>query len=184
VLPQSSNDQNIAAPSFASLVEACYAPLFRFAMSLTRQETDAADLVQETFLKWAAKGHQLQDSRKAKGWLFTTLHRTFLEGQRRGQRFPHLELDAAAGEIPMVEPECVQALEAQEVMHLLAQVDPQFRAAVALFYIEDYSYQEISEITEVPLGTVKSRIARGLVQLKSLVLERSASHWHQHLKKP
>jgi len=49
-------------------------------------------------------------------------------------------------------------------------VDPQYQAAVALFYLEDNSYNEIAGILEVPLGTVKSRIARGLAQLKELVL--------------
>jgi RNA polymerase sigma-70 factor (ECF subfamily) len=55
----------------------------------------------------------------------------------------------------------------------LAQVDPQFQSAVALFYLEDYSYNEIAAILEIPLGTVKSRIARGLTQLKALVLKHS-----------
>jgi RNA polymerase sigma-70 factor (ECF subfamily) len=52
---------------------------------------------------------------------------------------------------------------------MLSQVDPQFQAAVALFYLEDYSYNEIAAILEVPLGTVKSRIARGLRQLKRML---------------
>jgi RNA polymerase sigma-70 factor (ECF subfamily) len=64
-------------------------------------------------------------------------------------------------------------LDAQTAVQLLAQVDAQFQAAVALFYLEDYSYNEIATILEVPLGTVKSRIARGLAQLKVLVLKHS-----------
>jgi RNA polymerase sigma-70 factor (ECF subfamily) len=63
----------------------------------------------------------------------------------------------------------VEQLDAQAVLDLLSQVDPQYQAAVALFYLEDYSYLEIAEILQVPLGTVKSRIARGLTQLKCLV---------------
>jgi RNA polymerase sigma-70 factor (ECF subfamily) len=61
------------------------------------------------------------------------------------------------------------------VLQLLGQVDEQFQAAVALFYLEDYSYNEIATILEIPLGTVKSRIARGLGQLKDLVLRRAAT---------
>lgn len=57
---------------FQTLVDQFYGPLYRFAMSLTRAEADAADLVQETFLTWATKGHQLQDLSKVKSWLFTT----------------------------------------------------------------------------------------------------------------
>jgi RNA polymerase sigma factor (sigma-70 family) len=157
---------------FQTLVDQHYAPLFRFAMSLTRTETDAGDLVQETFLTWAAKGHQLRDTSKVKTWLFTTLHRRFLETQRRAARFPHLELAEAEQELPTIEPDMVSHLDARAVVELLAQVDSQFQAAVALFYLEDYSYNEIAAILEVPLGTVKSRIARGLAQLKTLVLKR------------
>lgn len=155
---------------FQALVDLHYGPLYRFAVSLTHTESDASDLVQDTFLTWAAKGHQLLDRSKAKSWLFTTLHRRFLESLRRSTRFPEVELTAADADLPNVEPDLVDHLDAQHVVGLLAQVDPQYRAAVALFYLEDYSYQEIAAILEVPLGTVKSRIARGLARLKELVL--------------
>jgi RNA polymerase sigma-70 factor, ECF subfamily len=144
-------------------------------MSLTRTESDACDLVQQTFLTWATKGHQLQDSSKAKSWLFTTLHRCFLESRRRTTRFPHVEITGAEAELPNVEPEHLSRLDAQDVLLLLSRVDEQFQAAVALFYLEDYSYNEIASILEIPLGTVKSRIARGLAQLKELVLRKAAS---------
>jgi len=58
---------------------------------------------------------------------------------------------------------------------MLGQVELPFRAALALFYLEDYSYSEIAAILEVPLGTVKSRIARGLAQLRELVLRKGLS---------
>jgi RNA polymerase sigma factor (sigma-70 family) len=156
---------------FQSLVDLHYGALYRFALSLTHSESAAGDLVQETFLAWATKGHQLHDPAKAKAWLFTTLHRCFLSTRRRSTRFPHLEISEVEGELPNVEPDLVNRLDAQEIVALLAQVDPQFQAAVALFYLEDYTYQEIAVILEAPLGTVKSRIARGLVQLKALVRE-------------
>jgi RNA polymerase sigma-70 factor (ECF subfamily) len=171
VASQSSHLENGRSElDFQGLVELHYSPLYRFAMSLTGTESDAGDLVQETFLTWAAKGHQLQDVARVKAWLFTTLHRAFLESRRRVTRFPHLELTAAEAELPNVELDLVARLDAQGVVALLGQVDPQFQAAVALFYLEDYSYQEIATILEVPLGTVKSRIARGLAQLRELVL--------------
>ena len=92
---------------FQSLVDLHYGPLYRFAMSLTRAESDACDLVQQTFLTWATKGHQLQDPSKVKSWLYTTLHRAFLESRRRSTRFPHLEITEAEAELPSVEPELV-----------------------------------------------------------------------------
>ena len=170
-----SEDRQRSGLDFQSLVDLHYGTLYRFAMSLTRVESDACDLVQQTFLTWATKGHQLQDSSKVKSWLFTSLHRAFLESRRRIARFPHLELTEAGAELPNVEPDQVDRLDARDVVQLLAQVDEQFQAAVALFYLEDYSYNEIAGILEIPLGTVKSRIARGLTQLRELVLGKSPS---------
>jgi RNA polymerase sigma-70 factor, ECF subfamily len=168
-----SEDRQQGQLDFQSLVDLHYGPLYRFAMSLARVESDACDLVQQTFLTWANKGHQLQDFSKAKSWLFTTLHRAFLESRRRVTRFPHIEISEAEAELPYVEPDLVSSLDAQDVLELLSRVDEQFQAAVALFYLEDYSYNEIAGILEVPLGTVKSRIARGLAQLKELVLRKA-----------
>jgi RNA polymerase sigma-70 factor (ECF subfamily) len=160
---------------FQTLVENHYAPLYRFALSLTHTEADACDLVQETFVIWAIRGHQLQDATKVKAWLFTTLHRRFLETQRRLTRFPHFEISAAQDELPNIDPELINRLDAQSLLSMLAQVDSLFRAPVALFYLEDYSYNEIAEILDVPLGTVKSRIARGLAELKRLFLHAPTS---------
>jgi RNA polymerase sigma-70 factor, ECF subfamily len=160
---------------FQSLVDLHYGPLYRFAMSLTRTESDACDLVQQTFLTWATKGHQLRDLSRVKSWLYTTLHRAFLESRRRFTRFPHLEISEAQAELPSVEPDLVSRLDAQDVLQLLSQVHEQFQAPVALFYLEDYSYNEIAAILEIPLGTVKSRIARGLAQLRELVLRKATS---------
>jgi RNA polymerase sigma-70 factor, ECF subfamily len=160
---------------FDSLVDLYYGALYRFAVSLSRNESDACDLTQETFHIWATKGHQLQDPAKVKPWLFTTLHRLFLETQRRQARFPHHELDEVIDELPLLAPELVDRLDSLTLVELLGRVDPQYQAAVALFYLEDYAYAEIAGILGIPLGTVKSRIARGLAQLKHLVLKEAAS---------
>jgi RNA polymerase sigma-70 factor, ECF subfamily len=158
---------------FQRLVEQHYAPLYRFALSLTHTESDAGDLVQDCFLTWARKGHQLQDPAKVKAWLFTTLHRAFLEKRRRLTRFPQIEITDATSELPHIEPEFARQLDGQALVALLAEVDAQYQAAVALFYLEEYSYEEIARILEVPLGTVKSRIARGIAQLRELVGHRA-----------
>jgi RNA polymerase sigma-70 factor (ECF subfamily) len=167
-------DSDRGGADFHRLVELHYAPLFRFAMSLTLAESDAGDLVQDTFLAWATKGHQLQERAKVKAWLFTTLHRRFLESRRRITRFPHVEIEAADAELPAVEPDLVRRLDAHDALELLRQVDEPYQAAVAFSYLEDYSYPEIAAILEVPPGTVKSRIARGVAQLRQLVLRRAS----------
>jgi RNA polymerase sigma factor (sigma-70 family) len=155
--------------NFEDVVHLYHAGLYLFAMSLTHNEPDACDLVQDTFLRWAEKGQQLREAGKVKSWLFTTLHHRFLELHRRVVRFPHSELSTAEGELPNIEPDLVNRLDGEHLIKLLGGVDSQFRSAVALFYLEDYSYNEIAEILEVPVGTVKSRISRGIGQLKLLV---------------
>jgi RNA polymerase sigma-70 factor (ECF subfamily) len=163
---------------FEALVCEHYEGLFRFAISLTREESDARDLTQQTFYVWAKKGHQLRDISKVKTWLFTTLHRAFLETRRRRSRFPHYELGEVSEQLPTFSPNLANQVDASQVLPALARVDEVFQAAVALFYLEDYSYQEIAEILAVPIGTVKSRIARGIAQLREIMVagpSRSAS---------
>jgi RNA polymerase sigma-70 factor (ECF subfamily) len=151
---------------FDSLVARYYEPLFQFAYSLSRAEADACDLTQQTFLIWATKGDQLRDPAKVKTWLFTTLHRQFLSARRHAVKFPQTELEASAAELPDSTPAQFTHLDAAQAVAALSQVDEVFQAPVALFYLEECSYKEIAEILGVPLGTVKSRIARGLGQLQ------------------
>jgi RNA polymerase sigma-70 factor (ECF subfamily) len=157
---------------FENLVAEYYEPLYQFAFSLTRETAGACDLVQQTYCVWAAKGHQLRDLSKVKTWLFTTLHREFLGSRRRLARFPHLELEFAAAELPVVEPAAISRLDTDLVLAALAALEEVHQAPVALFYLQDYSYKEIAEILEVPLGTVKSRLARGLERLHRLLEDR------------
>lgn len=150
---------------FDELVTRHYGPLYQFAFSLARDDAEACDLTQQTFCIWAKKGHQLRDVSKVKTWLFTTLHREFLGARRRQTRFPHVDLDFAAGELPTVPPASVNRLDTAQLLDALAQLDEIYRAPVALFYLQDCSYNEIAEVLEIPLGTVKSRLTRGLARL-------------------
>src|SRR5437660_1234023 len=149
----SHTDESAKRPDFEGLVEQYYRPLYKFALSLAQSESDACDLTQQTFYIWATKGHQLRDASKVKSWLFTTLHREFLESRRRQTRFPHYELTQVAGELPTVSPARVNQLDSGLVLQALSRVDEVYRAPVALFYLEDCSYKEIAEILAVPLGT-------------------------------
>lgn len=158
-----------SAWDFEGLVARFYEPLYQFAFSLTRSEADACDLTQQTFYVWATKGHQLRDSDKVKTWLFTTLHRQFLESRRRQSRFPHQDLEAAEFELPIIEPQAISQLDTAKALATLGRVDESFQAPVALFYLQDYSYKEIADILNLPLGTVKSRISRGIGQLQKLL---------------
>ncbi len=156
---------------FEQLVDRQYAPLFRFALSLSRSEAEAADLTQQTFFLWASKGHQLRDSSKAKSWLFTTLYREFLGRRRHEVRFPKIELDDAREDEMSILPN-VNALDSGAVLQALREVEEAFRAPLTLFYLEQFSYQEIADVLEVPIGTVMSRLSRGKALLRQRLLSK------------
>ena len=163
-------DSKGASPEFEAVVEQYYRPLYQFALSLTSSESDAWDLAQHTFYTWRIKGGQLRDATKVKAWLFTTLHRAFIHRKRRETRFPHFELDQVDSELQCISPGEASRLDCAEVLAALAKMDDAFRAPLALFYLEDYPYKEIALILNIPLGTVKSRIARGISQLQRLLV--------------
>ena len=159
-----------SAKHFEAIVSEHYEALYRFALSLTRAEADACDLTQHTFYVWATKGHQLRDITKVKTWLHTTLHRAFLQGRRRQSRFPDQELDETVEQLPTDAPVPADRMDALQVLPALAKLDEIYQAAVALFYLEDYTYKDIAVILKVPIGTVKSRITRGITQLREILL--------------
>jgi RNA polymerase sigma-70 factor, ECF subfamily len=156
---------------FERLVDQQYAPLYRFALSLAKSESDAADLTQQTFFLWALKGEQLRDSSKAKSWLFTTLYREFLNRHRHEVRFPKVELHDAPEEAVSIVPN-MNAFDGVSIMKALREIEEPFRAALTLFYLEQFSYQEIANVLGVPIGTVMSRLSRGKTQLRERLLSK------------
>jgi RNA polymerase sigma factor (sigma-70 family) len=171
-----TGEADMSSPTdFESLVHRYYRPLFQFAFSLTRNDSEAGDLTQQTFLLWATKGHQLRDASKVKTWLFSTLRHEFLKSRRRQTRFPHYELEQMSDELPVVPPAMVDQIDADTVVKALSRVDDVYQAPLALFYLEEHSYKEIAEILDVPIGTVESRIARGKAQLQTILLDEASN---------
>ncbi|HWZ94270.1 MAG TPA: RNA polymerase sigma factor [Opitutaceae bacterium] len=161
---------------FTQLVDAHYAPLYRFALSLAKNQADAGDLVQQTFFIWATKGHSLREADKAKSWLFTTLYREFLRGRRRDARITSVEdLPPGQADLPAEETDHVRRMDGALVLEALQEVDEVFRAPLTLFYLEDLSYVEIAESLDVPVGTVMSRLSRGKAQLRAVLAKREAA---------
>lgn len=150
---------------FDRLVEDFYQPLFRFGLSLSKSEPEACDLVQQTFAQWARKGHQLRDESKVKTWLFTTLRREFLATVRRGNRYSDEPMDEGGSEA-VCDPVQADAVDATQVMALLNELPLEYREPLVLFYSRGMAYAEISEILEIPIGTVMSRLSRGKSQLR------------------
>ncbi len=85
----------MGASTFQQLIDAWYDPLYRFVLSLARNGDDALDLPQQTFARWAEKGHTLRDKDRAKSWLSMVLCREFLNSRRLRQREVLGEVEAA-----------------------------------------------------------------------------------------
>jgi RNA polymerase sigma-70 factor (ECF subfamily) len=161
----------VADLDFEKLVEDYHMPLYRFALSLSRKESDAADLTQQTFYLWASKGHQLRDASKVKTWLFTSLYREFLGRQRHKARFTDAENSAELISAQSVPASVVNQLDGKIVHQALLGLDDIYRAPMALFYLDQLSYREIAEVLEIPIGTVMSRISRGKAELRRILTD-------------
>jgi len=152
---------------FKSVIGEWYNPLYRFALSLCSDENNALDLTQNAFFKLAKKKDSLRDPTKAKSWLFSTLHREFVDQYRRNRRFPSQSIDS------ITEPQTPHGqfgqnrVDAQLLMSALAELDEKFRAPLSLFYLEHFSYKEIAEILDIPMGTVMSRLRRAKDHLRA-----------------
>ena len=147
---------------FEELVDAHYQALYRFGYSLSGNEHDASDLVQETFSTFALKGSSIRDRSKAKTWLFTTLHRHFLRQFRKSKRVQVQSPEILANPAPPID--CDSALDA------LVSINETYRTPLTLYYLRHFNYREIGEILEIPIGTVMSRLARGKTELKKILL--------------
>jgi RNA polymerase sigma-70 factor (ECF subfamily) len=145
--------------------------LYGTALRLTRRPADAEDLVQDTYLKAFRSSSQFARGTNLKAWLFTILHNTFRNMRRHDGRNP-VEVDSEAVEAaPALDPSGAASHTPEQLLtratldaDLQAALDglpDAFRQAVWLRDVEEFSYAEIAKMTEVPIGTVMSRISRG-----------------------
>jgi RNA polymerase sigma-70 factor, ECF subfamily len=147
--------------------------MYSAALRLTRNASDAEDLLQETFLRAYRGFHQFQEGTNLKAWLYRILMNTFINSYRKKQREPRTISDdevedwylysrmADEGLEPSAETSVIESLPDEDVQEALQSLPEQFRVAVLLADVEGFSYKEIAEITDVPIGTVMSRLHRG-----------------------
>jgi RNA polymerase sigma-70 factor (ECF subfamily) len=159
---------------FENLVDDFYEILYRFAFALSRNRTDAEDLTQQVFYLWAIKGHQLRDGAKVKTWLFTTLYREFLASRRKQERFipSNEEVEVGSGPLPSL---VANQLDGKAALETLLSLEENYRVPLTLFYLQEQTYREISEILDIPVGTVMSRISRGKAELRKRLIESNKS---------
>jgi RNA polymerase sigma-70 factor (ECF subfamily) len=158
-----------------ALVSEHYAAVNRFGCALAKNESDAADLTQETFLMLAKHYSRIREPEKAKGWLFTTLRREFLRRLRSRSLHREVPLCAEQHDIPTTSIDAPHRIDAKLVLEELVNVDERYRTVLELFYLGDLSYKEISTVLRVPVGTVMSRLSRGKEQLRRALGDNYAS---------
>jgi RNA polymerase sigma-70 factor, ECF subfamily len=157
--------------------------LYGTALRLTRRAADAEDLVQDTYLKAFRASSQFERGTNLKAWLFTILHNTFLNMRRHDGRNP-VDVDSEAVEQAadlrgsQQTPEQLltrDTLDA-DLQAALDSLPEAFRQAVWLRDVEEFTYAEIARMTQVPIGTVMSRISRGRRMLYERIAKARVTH--------
>lgn len=161
---------------FERLAESCFSSVYGTALRLTRDSEDAQDLAQEALVR-AYEAFDRFDGRNFKAWILRILTNLYINRYRRNQRIGGIssldEENMAEPAAPVEEApdrQVFDGLLGSEVEAALAQVPEVFRLAVVLSDLEGLSYDEIAEATEAPVGTVRSRIARGRAILRRELL--------------
>lgn len=164
-------------------------PLYGHAMRLTRNEHDAADLVQVTFERAFRKFDSYQPGTNLKAWLFRIQTNAFINEYRRKKRQPKLadgeqvedwqmhraESHNAVG-LRSAETEVLEALPEQVIVEALDALSADYRQVVLLADVEGLRYKEIAEIMDTPVGTVMSRLHRGRAQLRKRLEDYARAH--------
>jgi RNA polymerase sigma-70 factor (ECF subfamily) len=160
--------------------------LYTAALRMTRNPADAEDLVQETFLKAYRAFGSFEEGTNLKAWLYRILTNTFINSYRASKRRPEkadvediedlylykrLGELSAAGVGRSAEDELLERITDDEVKRAIESLPDAFRIAVLLADVEGFSYKEIADITDVPIGTVMSRIHRGRKALQKALFE-------------
>jgi RNA polymerase sigma-70 factor, ECF subfamily len=158
--------------------------LYAAALRMTRNPSDAQDLVQETFVKAFAAFRQFEQGTNLKAWLYRILTNTFINSYRKKQREPYQSAiddleDWQLGGAESTTARASRSAEAEAIDHLpdsavkdaLQAIPEDFRMAVYFADVEGFSYQEIADIMKTPIGTVMSRLHRGRRMLRDLLTD-------------
>ncbi|MBR5794283.1 MAG: RNA polymerase sigma factor [Anaerotignum sp.] len=133
--------------------------LFRFCLFTLKNETDAEDVIQETFIRYLQKAPAFADAKHEKAWLFKVASNLCLDLLRYQKRHRQEELDAAQY--------MATAIENTEILEALLELPEKFRLALILYYVEGYRIHEIAEIIQKSPSAVKMRLQKGRRLLKN-----------------
>lgn len=156
--------------------------IYAGALRMTRNPADAEDLVQETFAKAYRAFKSFEDGTNIKAWLFRILTNTFINQYRKNQRGPAIDPTEqiedwqmaraerhTSGGLRSAETEALENLPNEIISNALNSIPTEFRDAVYMADVDGFSYKEIAEIMDTPVGTVMSRLHRGRKLLRELL---------------
>jgi RNA polymerase sigma-70 factor (ECF subfamily) len=170
-----------ATPAFEMLFRLVAEPAYGYALRLTRNRADAEDLLQETAFNALRSFGSFEPGSNFKAWFFRILVRNFWGRHRRAQRrpctvafddLPDLYLYSQSGEVGLpttgADPaaELIDRLGTERVNQALDALPAEYRVVSTLYFMQDFTYQQIAEVLEIPVGTVRSRLHRGRKMLQ------------------
>src|SRR5215208_2140767 len=141
-------------------------PLQRYARSLTRDETQAEDLVQDTLVRAYERHGSFRSNGNLRGWLLSILHNTFIDGRRRHMAEARRLEQAAVMAETAAPPEQESRVRLQQVQATFLRLPDEQRAALHLVAIEGLPYQEAANALRIPIGTLMSRLSRARTTLR------------------
>ena len=177
--------------TFAEQAMPLMSSLYSGALRMTRNPADADDLVQETYLRAYRGFGGFQEGTNLKAWMYRILTNTYINAYRAKQRRPdETDLDEvedlylyrrlggleAARSGRSAEDELMDTFSEAEVKTAIEELPENFRMAVLLADVEGFSYKEIAEILDIPIGTVMSRLHRGRKALQKGLFDYAVSH--------
>ena len=177
--------------TFAEQAMPLMSSLYSGALRMTRNPADADDLVQETYLRAFRGFGGFQEGTNLKAWMYRILTNTYINSYRAKQRRPdETDLDEvedlylyrrlggleAARSGRSAEDELMDTFSEAEVKTAIEELPENFRMAVLLADVEGFSYKEIAEILDIPIGTVMSRLHRGRKALQKALFEYAVTH--------
>ena len=175
---------------FSDLAMEYMPALYTAALRMTRNPADAEDLVQETYLKAYRAFASFELGTNLKAWIYRILTNTYINSYRAKKRRPeiadvedvedlylyrHLSGDQSPALGRSAEDEALDRFTDTDVKEAIESLPDTFRMAVLLADVEGFSYKEIAEITDVPIGTVMSRIHRGRKALQKALVDRGST---------
>jgi RNA polymerase sigma-70 factor, ECF subfamily len=152
------------------LVDDHYVALYRYAYRLSGSAADAEDLTQEAFCKAQLCLSQLRQSDRAKPWLFSILRNAYLHRVRAERQAACVSLEGI-GDVPDRLPDSLPDIDPERLQLALNELPEGFRTPLILFYFEDFSYRDIADQMDLPMGTVMSRLARAKTYLRTRLVD-------------